>query len=453
MKGRVLAEAITSLTSVAAIAELRQRLDAHPAASAPSPSTGPPILSELALHGLAGDVIRAIDPHTEADQAAVFSNLLVMFGSAVGRTPHTRVGDTRHGINLDVVHVGESSKGRKGTALATPRRLMGAVDPSWDPEHVVTGLSSGEGLIWAVRDPIDKSEPIKDGKHISGYQTVMMDPGVKDKRLLVIEEEFASVLQRARREGNTLSAVLRQAWDGHDLRVLTKNMPAVATAPHVSIVGHITREELLRNLDSTEAANGFANRFLWVWVKRSKRLPEGGRVPEDQIAALTTRLREALQFAQRTGELRRDDKAKALWAEVYEELSEPRPGLVGAVTARGEAQVLRLSSLYALLDESTVIRPEHLVAALAFWHYCDGSARFVFGDVIGDPIADRILTALRMGGPMTQDGIGNLFGHNVPAAKIGRALEMLLAARLVTRSTQAPDGGRGRPVTLWGAAS
>src|SRR4029453_2896452 len=124
--------------------------------------------------------------------------------------------------------------------------------------HCLTsGLSSGEGLIWAVRDPIEKQQPIKEGGRVVDYQLVTEDAGVTDKRLLVIESELASTLKVMAREGNTLSPVMRQAWDGHDLRTLTKSSSARATAPHISIIGHITRDELRRYLEATEAANGF----------------------------------------------------------------------------------------------------------------------------------------------------------------------------------------------------
>jgi hypothetical protein len=105
-----------------------------------------------------------------------------------------------------------------------------------------------------------------------GYQEVLADEGVHDKRLMVYAPEFAAVLKVAGRDGNTLSATIRQAWDTGILRIMTKNNPAVATEAHISIVGHITKAELLRHLDATEKANGLANRFLWVCVKRSKLL-------------------------------------------------------------------------------------------------------------------------------------------------------------------------------------
>ena len=100
------------------------------------------------------------------------------------------------------------------------------------------------------------------------------------------ESEFASVLKVMRRDGNSLSPVLRQAWDGGDLRTLTKNSPIEATAPHVAIVALVTREELLRRIDETELANGFMNRFLIVAAKRQRLLPEGGNVPPEDAPKL-----------------------------------------------------------------------------------------------------------------------------------------------------------------------
>jgi len=379
---------------------------------------------------------------------ALLSNFLVMFGSAVGRGPHTTVGYTRHGINLNVVQVGQSAKARKGTAEAGPRRILTEADGAWASSRILSGLSSGEGLIWAVRDPIEKTEPIKEAQQVTGYQSIVVDRGVEDKRLLVIEEEFASVLKVAGREGNTLSPVIRQAWDGKDLRTMTKNSPAVASAPHVSIIGHITRDELLRYLDSTEAANGFGNRFLWLCVRRSKTLPEGSVLPEEELQALARRTQFALSFSRRCGHVQRDEEAKALWAEVYPDLSEGRPGLCGVVTARSEAQVLRLSLLYALLDQSTRIGAHHLTAALAFWDYAEASARFIFGDATGNPVADRILHELRTTGAMSQTDVVNLFKRHAGAATIGGALETLVHARLVKSSQKVTDG---RPLRIWRA--
>ena len=185
----------------------------------------------------------------------------------------------------------------------------------------MAGLSSGEGLIWAVRDQIEKQEPIGDkAKMITGYQCVITDQGVADKRLLVIEPEFASVLRVAGRDGNTLSTVYRQAWDSGVLRVLNKNSPVKATGAHISIIGHITREELLIELSKNDKVNGFGNRNLWLFVQRSKFLPDGGDWRCLDLGSLVSRLKDVVEFARGVGEILRDAEAGAMWHEVYGQL-------------------------------------------------------------------------------------------------------------------------------------
>ena len=192
-----------------------------------------------AFHGVAGEIVHALAPETEALPVAVLAHLLIAAGNIVGRTAWTVAGGVRHHCNLFAVVVGDTSRARKGTAWAAVQSVVGGeyrpygLDPGWRARRVKSGLSSGEGLKWFVRDAL-----VKPGEEQPA------DPGETDKRLFIIEEEFASVLQMGRREGNTLSSVLRQAWDGKRLDTLTKNDPVTATGAHVSIVGHITREEL-----------------------------------------------------------------------------------------------------------------------------------------------------------------------------------------------------------------
>lgn len=410
-----------------------------------------PVLNSKALHGLTGDFVRLLEPHTETDPVAILVQFLVYFGAIVGRNPHFRVEATRHGMNLYAVLVGSTSKARKGTSAQHVRRLFHAIDPEWVEQSTVRGLSSGEGLIHAVRDPIEKREPIKEDKRIIGYQTVEADQGVEDKRLLVIEEEFASPLKMMGREGNTLSPILRTAWDGQTLSILTRNSPARATDPHISIIGHVTAGELVRLLGATEAGNGFGNRFLWVLVRRSKCLPEGGTFHAEDQAPILRRLRQAVDHARRCDELRRDDAAREIWRNVYPSLSDGKPGLLGAMIARAEAQVMRLAALYALLDCAPEIRAEHLFAALAVWEYAEASARYIFGDTLGDPTADELLRLLlsRPAG-VTRTEIRDHFGRHKQAAEIDRALGVLEEHGLACRE---PLSTGGRPAELWKATA
>lgn len=414
----------------------------------------PEPLAEEAYHGLAGEIVRTIEPHSEADPAGILIQLLIAFGNVVGREPHFIVEADRHGVNGFVTLVGESSRGRKGSSWGHIRSLLEQVDEDWATNRIESGLSSGEGLIWAVRNPIIKRQKAKEGEgDADGYSESEVDSGVADKRLLVLESEFASTLRIMGRDGNTLSPVLRNAWDRGDLHSLTKNSPARATGAHISIVAHVSKAELRRYFDRTEIANGFGNRFLWVCVQRSKLLPEGGKLTPKDLEPYVAHLRRAVVFARNTGEMKRDDYARLVWIEVYPDLSESKPGLFGAITARAEAQVMRLATIYALLDMSPAIKNEHLLAALAVWEYAEASARFIFGDSLGDPVADEILRALRNNpSGLTRTNIRDLFGRNRYADSITRALELLVQYGLARAEKRQIDGSK-KPTEWWFATT
>lgn len=419
-----------------------QREETGPAAAVPLPvSSWPEPLAPEAFYGLAGEVVRAIEPHTEADPAAILLQFLTGYGNLIGRHPYFMAEDDHHFTNLFVILVGETSKARKGTSWGRARRLLGVADPDWASTRIMGGLSSGEGLIEQVRDAAYRTT--KSG------EVELVDPGVEDKRLQILETEFSSVLKQATREKNILAAVIRQAWETGYLRNLVVSAKRQSTDAHVSINGHITRDELLRTITETDAANGFGNRFLWACVRRSKVLPDGTGHPE--LGDLAGRICASVGFAQGVAEVRRDEEARAIWHRVYGPLSEGKPGLLGAMIARAEAQVMRVAVIYAMLDCSSVVTASHLKAALAVWQYCEDSARYIFGEKLGDPTADTILAALRTSeGGLTREQIrSDVFGRNKSAEEITRALRHLLDRRLVV-SERVETGGR--PAEVWRAA-
>jgi len=251
----------------------------------------PSPLGLAAFRGVAGDFIAALLPETEADTAGLLFQFLAMFGNIIGAGPHYRVESTRHPGRLDVLLVGTTARGRKGTSFDRVIDLFAQVDSDWARSRVVTGLASGEGIIHAVRDP--RMEWDK-----KAGEMVVADEGIADKRLVAVASEFASLLKVMSRPGNTLSPLLRQAWDSGDLQNLNKNSPERATGAHLSLVGHITADELRRHLDETEYANGFANRLLFVAVKRAKLLPFGGTpIVWDYLAG---RIRQIVQIVRST---------------------------------------------------------------------------------------------------------------------------------------------------------
>ena len=408
-----------------------------------------------AFYGLAGDFVRVVEPHSEADPVALLVQFLAAFGNVIGHGPHFEVEATKHSLNLYACLVGATSKGRKGTSLDHIRWVFRGVDAQWLEGRWQNGLGSGEGVIWAVRDPIYRRESLKEkGRPTGEVINVCVDSGVEDKRLFVTEDEFSSPLRVMTREGNTLSPVLRRAWDSGNLNQLIKNNPAKATEAHISVIGHITKEELLRYLAEVDMANGFGNRFLWTCVRRSKCLPEGGCLRTEDVEPIIQRLEAAVDFARDVDVMRRDDEARRAWHAVYPALSEAKPGLPGAILNRAEAQVMRLACIYALLDCSRVVRIEHLRAALALWEYCEASAEYVFGESAGDPVCDRILQALQEAGSdgLSRTDISGLFERNKSAKEIAQALKVLIAAGRVRREVTHTTG-KGRPLELWYATN
>jgi hypothetical protein len=387
-------------------------------------------LGEAALYGLAGNVVRTLAPHSEAHPAAILLQLLAAFGNLVGPGPHCMVDATRHGLNLFVVLVGESSKARKGTSLNQIVRLFSEVDRPWLNARLTTARLTANGLVYALRD---QQPPT-------------------DRRLLAVSEEFAAILHTLSRAKGHLSPMLRSAWDSGQLRTLDGRRPLQATGTHISLIAHITQRELAQHLHPTDAHNGFANRCLWTCVQRSQCLPDGGNLGDRERSAVASELRHAFDWTRSAADIlfERDEAARELWQEWYEVLSQVHPGLYGAATSRAEAQVLRLSAIYAALDCTSVIGEAHLQAALAAWHYCSASAALLFGTATGDHTADRIKEALDAAPEgLSRIQIRALFHGHLSSERIEVALQQLMSIGAIDQQIQPSRGGRRS--TIWTA--
>ena len=294
-----------------------------------------PTLSNTAYHGLAGRVVATILPHTESDPTALLLQYLVSFGNVVGRQPYYLVEGAEHYPNLYALLAGPTAKARKGTSAQHIRRVIEIADPNWACNNVAGGISSGEGILHAIRDPVYGTDKK------TGAQT-LLDAGIADKRLLLDEREFSSALDSMKREGNVVSRIIRDAWDCPKmLRTLTKHSPTKVTEPFISITGHVTIDELQQKLDQNSAANGFANRFLFACIRRNKILPHGGALDSSEIGLLGAATLEAFTTARAIQRISMRPEARRLWEDVYPRLSEGQPGLLGAITARAEAQAVQ----------------------------------------------------------------------------------------------------------------
>jgi hypothetical protein len=390
-----------------------------------------------------------MQPNTEADPAALLGMLVSVVGNAIGRGAHFKVEEDKHYCKVWPVIVGETAKARKGTAQNRINRLVERVDPEWYGRCITSGLSTGEGLIHRLRDEVTEEDD--DGT------LEILDTGVQDKRLLVQESEFAQALTVMQREANTLSMAVRNLWDDKPLETLTKHTHEKATGTHGTIIGHITRRELLRHLSEEKLGAGLGNRFMFMLVERSKLLPLGGD-PDVFQKDEEARLRKAINFGKQEREIQLSAQvedeygytATELWEGVYADLSEGKRGLFGSVVSRAEAYVRRIATVYAVLDLSEEVKVAHLLAALAVWQYCEQSAYLIFGDRTGDRLADELLDALRDAGEdgMTRNDIHTFFGRNQKSARLGSVLRDLERQGLVRMEKEKTDGP-GRPTERW----
>jgi 5S rRNA maturation endonuclease (ribonuclease M5) len=350
-----------------------------------------PVLGEAAYQGLAGDVVRALAPTTEAAPVALLVTFLSAAGALIGSKPHAWAADEEHPCRIWPLLVGSTASGRKGSSWSAVRRVIGAAEPLFLTAHFESGLSSGEGLIERVRDSS------------GGPEEKTYDAGVSDKRLFVVESEFSTVLARAKRESRVLSQTLRQAWDSRgDLRVLNRKGNGLrASGAHIALTGHVTPDELKWRLTDVEIVNGFINRFLLVLVKRSQRLPRGGGAPDEVVRNLGERLADVVASAKNVQRVERTPAADALWCEhIYLELApdDEREGLVTKAAARAIPYTIRLSVLYALLYGRREVDVEHLEAAIAVWRFARRSIDLIFGGSTGNPDLDKLMAAVDKAG-------------------------------------------------------
>lgn len=418
----------------------------------------PPVPDPACLYGLVGEVAREGSEGTETNPIAIAGNFIAYLSCAIGRMPYLAVGNTSHHARLFFLHVGRSGRGRKGDAVSLVTRIDEAVRarrPELAPQIHRGGLSTREGLAALIHDG-----------YRSGQQEV---PAITDKRLWVIESEFANVLQQSRRGGNTLSAALRDCWDGVDLKPATKTNRVHASDPHVCLSGAISPVELLALVQRRDLLNGFVNRFLMVWGERTRIEAFPRRAPRERVDALATQVIEVLDFTQPRTKERREtalmtlaDGARRRYAQLYQaELNQELGStLVDSLLERRAPILLRLAMVLALTDRQWLIQVEHIAAAEAWIRYATDSASFVLAGSEGLPSHPQIAWAAQRisaflaakGSASRRDLVVDCFGRHQPAALVDAAIAHLMdnapaddRVEVQARS----HAGPGRPATIY----
>jgi hypothetical protein len=182
-------------------------------------------------------------------------------------------------------------------------------------------------------------------------------------------------------QGGTLGPVLRDAWDGKNLAIHTKDAYH-STEPHITVLGHVTPTEFGAKLKSHDMAGGTYNRFLPIFVEMPHELPWPERPSdyEEKLKGITDRLRKAVLFGTLEGKVEFGAEAKGFYvSNIYPEYNDTRDDseTMKQFTTRRLPYVMRVASVYALMNSRDVISREDLEAAKAVVDYSIQSARFI----------------------------------------------------------------------------
>lgn len=411
----------------------------------------PPVAVSAMFYGPLGSFALQAAEGTEVNPVAAMAAVMTWFGTSVGRNRAIAVGDGWHRLNLFTLHVGRSSRGGKGMALDLLKRVIKAVvalegGGAISAQIHTGGLSTREGLALLIHD---------------GYRNGTEDvPAIPDKRLFIVEPEFANVLAQGKREGNTLSTCLRDAWDGIGIRPATKSCRVWASRPHIGLHGCITPTELRAKLSSNDLTNGFANRFLIVWAERTGIMPFPARAPDAAVSALAVQFAELIRAGlvgyPASDEVIRLDlslQAKEFYAECYAEFSRPHPGgeLISGLLQRRAPMLLRISGIFATADGLNEISLAHIEAARAWMDYYAQSVAMIFGPAVdAEGEANRNEDAEKLWHWLAEAGdwrsrtaiSSECFKRNLSKASLSAALERLAMEHRIERREVDTGGTR-----------
>lgn len=445
-----------------------------------APVSAPPKLTDAMLPGLLGEITRACCQNTEAVPSAVAANLLVWFLSHIGRLRYVMIGDDQQWLNNYFLLIGPSGMG-KGVSGKAPARIFKSVQQHLElkfkhafdagkgdglkeypqPNIHIGGLSSGEGLGFALDDGDNSPVP---GRVIT------------DKRLLVIESEMVNVLCQMSRQGNTLSAQLRNAYDGVDIRPMTKRDRVSVSDPYICLMGNITPDELLKfDDDKTQSFNGLLNRFLMLWTQPQKLVSRPSGLSNEKIDHFASVIAEHL-LAARNGtfevhwkKIRAiatpvdiSEEAWGLFDSVYSQLMNfPCSKRVVSLIRRHRLHVLLMACALTLFEGMVVVTREVMQAALEWIEfsrksivYCYNTHKEQLKAEACHALARKVLYAIALlshkHGSCTRTDIYNFCQRKLRREQLTEALEILInwVPPLIEQESKRLKSGRTVPVYL-----
>jgi hypothetical protein len=388
---------------------------------------------EDAYYGPLGEIAKRHREQIQINLEAFYAMLLPAMGWLIGRRAMIQISQDKHYPNLFAAVVGETSCG-KGTCWNIIEALLEQVEPECSV-RLHRDVASAPGLIGLVRDASRKI----DGKKVTD------DPGVADKRCLVLFEEMENLFTATARKGSTLEKVWNMAWDGRTLENNARHTEK-STNPHICCVAHITPESFRYAIDRASGGlgftNGFLNRFITVQAIRERILPMGGNLPD--VSDCVQQIRDAMAWLGLVNggppkRIQWHPSTSSEWRDFVVGSDGDHPFLDGIrpIAARLKPLVMRIAMLYAVIDRQDQIQLHHLRAAKAMCLQCIDSSRLLFAKGgqchRSRSLHDRVLSAIHAGNYTRTTLSHALGGKGFTGEHLGLVLTDLLAEGLVTK--------------------
>lgn len=391
--------------------------------------------------GVMGEFLELTNKYSEAHPMAVLVTAITMAGNLISPYIGFSVGKTWHPPLLYTMIVGPTSEGGKGQSESRCEELMDLIDSEW-VNNITSGLSSGEGLIEAIADPTPSGGSTRiQGKRVEHTY----NQGREDKRLMIFEPELGRLIKVLQRQGNTTMETLIDLWDRGYASKLTIQRRTVSNA-RISIVMHAPTVVIQEQMSYDWLMNGFGNRFLWIWAKRTHLEPLGPKIPENELEPLATEISDAINYlADRFANRRQavecgfTREGGEYWEDLYAELSKDKyTGGLETAMGRRRSYARRIAMIFAALDFQTRIDVHHLDAAMAVIDYNEETLVHLFGSSTGDRTADKIFRALieHPSGLSRTEISADILQRNSNKETINIALQKLMERGLIHETRQ-----------------
>lgn len=391
-----------------------------------------PVATDAIFDNAIGRTAMALDPFTEADPVGVHVSLLCAFSAYLGHDVKVQSASGPMPLSIWATLVGVTGVGRKGTATNHALKVVNAGLKSWAPSGVHRGLPA-TGLGFA--------ELMSERASDDGF-----DPPV------IVEEEMDNQIANAKKD-HRLGVFLRKAWDGQTFRHKTSKVDWQIKKPHLGIIGHVQPKNWGAIAGSKDATGGTYNRFLPVWVARSKTLSVFTKTDgcDEVILAEAKRFRIAAAAGREMGTVTVSEETAELFEAYHRPLAESLTAEneeLAQMSERALAYLIRIAALYAVADGRDEIGIEDFDSALALVTYSVETVQYVLPEVGGETLASKIKVALIAAGDegLQTNELWDFVGRRYTKAQLTEAINSL--PQVVTRKGKS-TGGRPPQIYTW----